>query len=116
LHHYRYDLLPQEKVYEELSEGIKLIERLFNVNVKVFSPPFNDWRRKTEIVCESLNLSIDHCFTGFDSLIRDMDSRQIEQLAKKQSFFSEVAYHPYEILNLEKFELYLKFRRRYCQL
>ena len=112
LHHYRYDTLPQTKVWEELSAGKELLKELFNVNVKVFAAPFNAWDRKTEVVCENLSLSIDQCFTAFDSMIRYMNSHQIEQLAKKQSLV-EVLYHPYQLANLEKFELYLKMRKKY---
>jgi len=114
LHHYRYDNLPQNKVYEELSTGVESLKKLFNVRVKIFIPPFNAWNHGTELVCKSLNLSIDKCNTGFDKLIRNMNSSQIKQLAKQQSSVPEVRYHPYRILNLEKFELYLKNRRKYC--
>jgi peptidoglycan/xylan/chitin deacetylase (PgdA/CDA1 family) len=114
LHHYKYANLPQNKVYEELSTGIKLLKELLNVRVKIFTPPFNDWNHSTELVCKSLNLSVDKCKTGFDRLIRNMNSSQIIQLAKQQSSASEVNYHPYRLTNLEKFELYLKTRRKYC--
>lgn len=114
LHHYRYNNLPQNKVYEELSAGIKLFKKLFNLRVEIFTPPFNAWNHSTELVCKSLNLSIDKCTTEFDTLIRNMNSSQIKQLAKQQSSVPEVNYHPYRLVNLEKFELYLKTRRKYC--
>jgi len=114
LHHYKYTNLPQNEVYEELSVGIDLMKDLFNVRVKIFVPPFNAWNKSTELVCKSLNLSIDKCTTGFDKLIKNMTSSQIEQLAKQQSSIPEVRYHPYRVVNLEKFELYLKTRRKYC--
>lgn len=113
-HHYRYDGLSQNKVYEELSAGIESLKELFNVRVKIFAPPFDAWNHSTELVCESLSLSIDKCTTQFDKLIRTMNSSQIKQLAKQQSSASEVSYHPYRLVNLEKFELYLKTRRKYC--
>lgn len=114
-HHYNYDRLPQKKVYKELSTGIELLEALFNVRVKIFSPPFNAWNRTTELVCESLDLSLDKCLTGFDVSINNMNSSQIKRLAEEQSSTPEVHYHPYRILDLEKFELYLKTRREYRQ-
>jgi len=115
LHHYRYDVMDQERVYHELSTGVKLLRKLFNFDVKVFAAPFNAWDYKTVVVCKKLNLSIDECFAavGHESL-RNMNSYQIEQLAKKQSSLPEVLYHPYQMLNLEKFELYLKTRRKHC--
>lgn len=113
LHHYKYSNLPQNKVYEELSTGIKSMKELLNIRVKIFIPPFNAWNHSTELVCKSLNLSIDKCTTGFDKLIKNMNSSQIDQLAKQQSSIPEVRYHPYRIVNLEKFELYLKARRKY---
>jgi hypothetical protein len=113
LHHYKYSNLPQNEVYEELSAGINLLKELFNVRVRIFAPPFNAWNKNTELVCKSLNLSIDKCTTGFDKLIKNMNGSQIEQLAKRQSSSPEVYYHPYRILNLGKFELYLKTRREY---
>jgi hypothetical protein len=116
LHHYKYDNLPQNKVYEELAVGVKSLKELFGVRVKIFIPPFNAWNHKTELVCMSLNLSIDKCNQAFDKLIRNMNSSQIKQLAKQQSSVPEVRYHPYRISNLEKFELYLKTRRKYCEL
>jgi hypothetical protein len=114
LHHYKYDGLPQNKVYEELSAGIESLKELFNVRVKIFTPPFNAWNHSTELVCKSLSLSIDKCTTEFDGLIRNMNSSQIKQLAKQQSSVPEVNYHPFRLVNLEKFELYLKTRRKYC--
>jgi hypothetical protein len=114
LHHYRYDKLPQNRVNNELSAGIQSLKKLFNVRVEIFTPPFNAWNHNTELVCESLNLRIDKCNTGFDKLIRNMNSSQIIQLAKKQSSTPEVYYHPQRLVSLEKFELYLKTRREYC--
>jgi peptidoglycan/xylan/chitin deacetylase (PgdA/CDA1 family) len=116
LHHYRYDVMDQGRVYHELSTGVKLLRKLFNVDVKVFTAPFNAWDYKTVVVCKNLNLSIDECFAPhiIDESLRNMNSYQIEQLAKKQSPSLEVLYHPYQMLNLEKFELYLKTRRKYC--
>jgi len=114
LHHYRYDSLPENKVYRELSTGIKLFHKLFSMKPEVFTPPFNVWNNKTELVCRSLNLSIDKCKTEFDKLINDMNNSQIKQLAKQQSSIPEVFYHPYRLFNLNKFELYLKTRRKYC--
>jgi len=113
LHHYRYDVLSMTNVFEELSNGIRILKNLFNVDVKIFIPPFNAWNCKTETVCQSLNLSIDTCYTGFDTLIRDMTDYQIEMLAWKQSFVNEVFYHPHLVTDLEKFELYLRSRRKY---
>ena len=113
LHHYKYSNLPEKKVFEELSGGIDLIRDLFGFRVNIFVPPFNAWNKSTEFICKSLNLSIDKCIAGFDSLIKDMSDYQIEQLAKQQSSLPEVRYHPYRILNLKKYELYLKTRRKY---
>ena len=113
LHHYRYDALSMDGVHEELSTGIRLLENLFKIDVKIFAPPFNAWDRKTEVVCESLNLSIDTCFVGFDTLISTMDYCQIEKLARQQSLVNEVFYHPHLLKDLGKFEFYLKSRRRY---
>lgn len=113
LYHYRYDRRSQNNVYEELSIGIELLKKLFDLRVMVFTPPFNAWNRGTELVCKRLNLSIDKCITGFDTLIMNMNSCQIKELARQQSSVPEVFYHPHCILNLEKFELYLKTRRKY---
>jgi len=115
LHHYKYDNMSPNKVYEELSVGVKSLKELFDVRVKIFIPPFNAWNHNTELVCKSLNLSIDKCNQAFDKLIINMTSPQIKQLAKQQSSVPEVRYHPQRILNLEKFELYLKTRRKYCE-
>jgi len=114
LHHYRYDNLPQNRVDKELSLGIESFKNLFNVRVEIFTPPFNAWNHNTELVCRSLNLHIDKCNTGFDRLIEKMSSSQIIELAKQQSSAPEVNYHPQRLANLEKFELYLKTRRKYC--
>lgn len=113
LHHYKYSSLPRNRVYEELSRGIELMKELFGVRVDIFTPPFNAWNNQTRIVCDSLNLSIDKCRTGFDKLIMNMNTSQIEQLAKRQSSVPELYYHPYRLTNLEKFELYLRIRRKY---
>lgn len=114
LHHYRYDNLPKVKVNRELSAGMHSLKKLFNVRVEIFIPPFNAWDHNTELVCESLGLRIDKCNTGFDRLIKNMDNSQIIQLAKKQSSAPEVNYHPQRLIDLGKFELYLKTRRKYC--
>lgn len=114
LHHYKYDNLPENKVYKELSTGIKIFKELFNLSVEIFTPPFNVWNHKTELVCKSLNLCVDKCRTSFDFLIRDMNDSQIKQLAKQQSSVPEVSYHPFRLVSLNKFELYLKIRRKYC--
>jgi hypothetical protein len=113
LHHYRYNVLSAQSTWEELSIGKKIMKKLFNADVKIFAPPFNAWDQKTQLACESLNLEIDHCFTAFDLLIQKSNNQQIENLAKKQAPIREVLYHPYS-LNLEKFEQYLKARRKYC--
>jgi hypothetical protein len=114
LHHYRYDNLPRNRVKRELSAGIQSLKKLFGVRVEVFTPPFNAWNHNTELVCRSLDLYIDRCNTAFDRLIQNMDNSEIIQLAKKQSSTTEVSYHPQRLGNLEKFELYLKTRRKYC--
>lgn len=114
LHHYKYDTLPQNKVYKELSTGIKLLTELFNEKVTIFTAPFNAWNNNTELVCSKLGLSVDRCTTGFDKLIIKMNSSQIKELAKQQSSVPEINYHPYRLVDLEKFELYLKTRRKYC--
>jgi peptidoglycan/xylan/chitin deacetylase (PgdA/CDA1 family) len=114
LHHYRYDNLPKNRVNNELTAGIQSLKKLFSVRVEVFTPPFNAWNHNTELVCESLNLRIDKCYAGFDKLIKNMNSSQIIQLAKNQSSTLEVNYHPQRLASLEKFELYLKTRRKYC--
>lgn len=114
LHHYKYSNMPQQKVYEELSSGIGLFGELFNEKVEIFVPPFDEWNSNTESVCEKLNLSIDKCRIGFDRLIENMSSAQIEKLAKQQSNEPEVYYHPHRLIDLNKFELYLRTRRKYC--
>lgn len=114
LHHYKYVSLPKKKVLRELSTGMKLFEELFNMRCAVFTPPFGAWNSKTELVCRSLSLSIDKCRTVFDKLIEVMNDSQIKQLAKLQSSMPEVMYHPFRLTDLNKFELYLKIRRKYC--
>ena len=115
LHHYRYDQLDKEKVRSELSNGKSLLRELFNVDVKVFVPPFNAWNHNTEQICNELDLSIDKCRAGFDLMIMKMKpDDQIVQLAKEQSSMPEVYYHPYRLASLRKFELYLETRRKYC--
>lgn len=113
LHHYKYYSMPPKKVYEELSSGTALLLKLFNQKTKIFVPPFNAWNSSTESVCKKLDLSIDKCKVGFDRLIKNMSNAQIEMLAKQQSIFPEVYYHPYRLTNLNKFDLYLKIRRKY---
>ena len=113
-HHYKYSNMFQQKVFEELSLGKGLLRELFNEQVEIFVPPFNAWTHNTESVCKKLNLSIDKCKTGFDRLIKNMSNSQIEELAKQQSNAPEVYYHPYRLIDLDKFELYLKTRRKYC--
>jgi hypothetical protein len=113
LHHYRYTNLSRNDVYEELSTGIILLEQLFKIRVKIFVPPFNSWNERIELVCNSLKLTIDKCKTWFDILIKNMDNSQIEQLAKQQSSSPEVYYHPHRIVNLGKFDFYLRNRRKY---
>lgn len=114
LHHCKYDLLPENKVHKELSTGIKLYEKLFHLKVEVFTPPFQAWNHQTELVCKNLNLSVDKCVTGFDKSFSNRNNAYIKQLAKLQSSIPEVRYHPYRLTNLNKFELYLKTRRKYC--
>jgi len=115
LHHYRYNQLRDEEVHSELSLGKSLLRGLLNVDVKVFVPPFNAWNHNTEQICSALGLSIDKCTVGFDKMIEEMKpDDQIVQLAKEQSSMPEVLYHPYRLASLEKFELYLKIRRKYC--
>lgn len=114
LHHYKYSNMPQNKVYAELSSGVDLLKKLFNVKVEIFAPPFNAWNHNTESVCKKLNLSIDKCRIGFDGLINNMSSHQIEKLAKQQANATEIYYHPYRLVDLNKFELYLKIRKKYC--
>lgn len=113
LHHYNYARMPNRQVLAELTKGINLLKELLGVSARIFVPPFNAWNRNTEIICEKLSLSIDKCEVGFDGLIDNMNTSEIEQLAKQQSFYPEVHYHPYRISNLEKFELYVKSRRKY---
>jgi hypothetical protein len=113
LHHYKYSSMPQQKVFEELSRGTRLLQELFNEKIEIFVPPFNAWNRNTEYVCKKLNLSLDKCRTGFDRLIKNMNDYQIEMLAKEQSSVSEVYYHPHRLTDLNKFELYLRSRRKY---
>jgi hypothetical protein len=113
LHHYRYDNLPNDKVSTELSLGIESFKKLFNVRVEVFAPPFNAWNHNTELVCRSLDLYIDKCRTGFDRLIENMNNSQIIELAKQQSSSFEVNYHPQRLVDLGRFELYLKTRRKF---
>ena len=115
LHHYHYNQLTPNKVRKELSEGIDLFNTLFNLRVKVFTPPFNAWNRRTELICENLGLTLDKCLVGFGLGLDEMKNSQIIQMAKEQSSVREVNYHPYHISNLEKFELYLKTRRKYGQ-
>jgi len=112
-HHYRYDAISARKASIELSNGIELLSKLFNRRVTVFIPPFNCWSQQTELVCKSLNLSIDKCSVGFDRRIQNMSNEEIVQLAKDQSSEPEVYYHPYRVLELDKFELYLQTRRKY---
>jgi hypothetical protein len=112
LHHYKYEVMSDYKVWAELSVGKKLLDNLFNVNTRIFSPPFNSWNHRTAAICDSLGLSIDHCFAAFDLPIRNMNNDEVEQLAKRQSSISEVFYHPY-MVSLEKFEIYIKTRRKY---
>lgn len=115
LHHYRYDSLPTIEVHTELSKGVKILQKLFSVKPEVFTPPFNAWDHKTELVCRSLHLSLDKCKESiYDKLINDMNDFQIIQLAKRQSSIPEVLYHPHRLLNLNKFELYLRTRRKHC--
>lgn len=115
LHHYRYSVLSRDKVREELSAGVQLLENLFGIRVEVFIPPFNILNHEIELVCKDLNLSIDKCTVGFDHLFfKNMNDSQITELAKCQSRSPEVFYHPQTVTSLEKFELYLKARREYC--
>jgi hypothetical protein len=114
LHHFKYSSLSEQKVYAELSSGTSLLRELFDKNVEIFIPPFNAWNRNTEAVCKKLNLSIDKCRIGFDRLIKNMSSSQIETLAKQQSTVPEVNYHPHRLIDLNKFELYLRSRKKYC--
>lgn len=114
LHHYRYDIVDKEEVYHELSAGVRLLRRLFSVDTRVFTPPFNHWNHETEAVCEKLNLSVNKCSVAFDKSLRSMNNHQIEQIAREQSSSPEVFYHPYQLPSLEKFEIYLKTRRKYC--
>jgi hypothetical protein len=113
LHHYKYSSMPQQKVSEELSSGTCLLRELFDKKVEIFVPPFNAWNSNTESVCKKLNLSIDKCRTGFDRLIKNMSNTQVEILAKQQSNIPEVYYHPHRLIDLNKFELYLRTRRKY---
>jgi peptidoglycan/xylan/chitin deacetylase (PgdA/CDA1 family) len=114
LHHYKYSNLSKNKVREELSAGVQLLKNLFGEKVEVFIPPFNVWNHRIELICKGLNLSVDKCTVGFDTLIRDMNDSQIIELAKWQCCSPQVFYHPQALTSLEKFELYLKTRRKYC--
>ena len=113
LHHYKYNRMPQNKLFEELSVGKKLLERLLSLGIEIFVPPFNLWDKRTEFVCRQLCLSVDKCTTGFENLIRNMNDSQIKQLAKQQRSTSEVYCHPQRLESLQKFEIYLKTRRKY---
>jgi peptidoglycan/xylan/chitin deacetylase (PgdA/CDA1 family) len=114
LHHYRYTNMSLQNVYGELFSGTELLKELFDKEVEVFIPPFNAWNYKTESVCKKMNLSIDKCRIGFDKLIKNMNYAQIEMLAKLQAKEPEIYYHPHRLVDLEKFDLYLRIRRKYC--
>jgi hypothetical protein len=114
LHHYKYDLLPKNRVHKELSTGTELYEKLFHLRVEVFTPPFGASNHQTELVCRNLNLSVDKCVTSFDKSLCNESDAHIRQLAKLHSSIPEVRYHPYRLTNMNKFELYLKTRRKYC--
>ena len=113
LHHYRYDVMSEERVFAELSAGKELLEKLLESKPSVFIHPFNCWNEKTEAVCKSLDLSVDKCMVSFDKRSQRMTDDQIVQFAKDQSSIAEVHYHPYRILSLDKFELYLRNRRKF---
>jgi hypothetical protein len=54
LHHFKYETLDEHIVWKELSTGKELMKDLFNSEINIFSPPFNSWNRRTEIVCNVL--------------------------------------------------------------